>query len=162
MKRLIAILLCILSVYCLAVPAFANAPGPNLDGTYDLPLTWLILLIIVYVIIIAFTCFVEWLVAKPFGLQEFYGKWIVITNIVTQIVMHILELCALSLYPDSIPLAIWYPLIVVMLEILITIAEFSIYRKIFAGFSTKACLLYTACANAASAIGGLLLLMITI
>lgn len=162
MKRLIIILLCILPVSCLIVPAFANSPGPNIDGTYDVNPVWIIALIIIYSIIVAFTCVVEWLVAKPFHLRDSYGKWIVLTNVVTQIVMHILELVSLPLCPDTVPVVVWYSVIVVLLEILVVMTEFLIYRRKFAGVTKKECLLYTLCANAASAIGGLLLLMIII
>lgn len=160
MKRLITVLLCILSVLYLVVPAFANAPGPNLDGTHEVSPFWIISLIIVYLIIVAVTCFVEWLVSIPFLLHYIHTRAIIVTNLVTQVVMHLLEYVTALLMPENIYFLEWYPVTVIVLEVFVYISEYLIYCKVRPGVSRKKLLLYTVCANTASLALGLLLLQI--
>lgn len=162
MKKLVAILL-MFSILLIFLPqtALANSPGPNLDGTREPTPGGVALIISLYLIIIAFTCFVEWLVCIPFKLHYVHTKTIILTNLITQVIMHILEWLLMAVLPlTAFDFIGWYVFTVTILEIIVIISEFLIYRKKILGLSTQSYLLYVLSANAASAFGGLLLLMI--
>ncbi len=144
-----------------ALPAtvLANGPGPNINGTYDINATVIPVLLLIYVIVIASTCLTEWLVSIPFGLHDTYTKKIVVINIVTQIVMHILELLIPTILPGDNVIG-KYLLSVLIAEVFVYISEFLIYCRIIPDFTKEKLLLYTLCANTASILSGLLLLFI--
>ena len=164
MKRIITILL-MFSILLLFLPqtVFANAPGPNLDGTREPTPGGVALIISLYLIMIAFTCLVEWLVCIPFKLHYAYTKTIILTNLTTQIIMHFLEWLLMSVLSTNFLAAIAsYLFTVTVLEIAVVISEFLIYRKKILGYSIQSHLFYVLSANAASAFGGLLLLLFII
>ena len=164
MKKIVAFLLMFsIFVFCLPQVAFANSPGPNLDGTYEPQPGWVIFIIVLYLVIIAFTCFVEWLVCIPFEMHYVYSGVIIATNVTTQIIMHFLQRLLMAVFSMSIIDAIaCYILTVTILEVAVVISEFLIYRKKILGYSIQSLLLYVLSANAASAFGGILLLILII
>lgn len=163
MKRFISILLCALCFSSLFVPAFANAPGPNLDETFgSRPFQDVIaiLLIVFYVILIAFTCLIEWLVSVPFGMHRECFKLIVITNVISQVAMHLLEVAFfLTALATGGLFGMFYPVVLIALEIIVFASEFVIYHNKMLGFPTWQILLYTILANTASLVLGLLLIL---
>lgn len=86
-----------------------------------------------------------------FGLDRKYGRLIVLTNLVSQILMRLvcLVLAHQAVY-DSV-----YAMIAV--EIPVYVLEFLFYRWKMREVSTVRCLLYTLTANTASLLFGLLL-----
>ena len=85
MKRIISIfLICLVLLIYLPQLAFANSPGPNLDGNIDTSQAWIIGSVLIYLLIIGFTCLVEWLVSIPFAMHRECAKIILVTNILTR------------------------------------------------------------------------------
>ena len=164
MKKVVSILLIFVIVFFfLPQLAYANSPGPNLDGTREPTPGGVALIISLYLIIIAFTCLVEWLVCIPFKLHYVYTKTILVTNVITQVIMHFLEWLLMAVFPMNFIDAIsWYILTVTILEVAVVVSEFFIYRKKILGYSIQSHLFYVLSANAASAFGGLLLLLFII
>ena len=161
MRKWITLFLSLTLTVCfLPFLAYANSPGPNPEGIFEVNGTYRILLVLVYGIIIGFTCLAEWLAAIPFCLHQLYGKTIIVTNVVTQIIMHLLELMSIAVMPDGAVPLVWFSITVLVLEILVFVSEFFIYRRKIPGLSQPYLLAYTVCANCASLLGGLLLLMI--
>ena len=164
MKKILTVaLLCGLLVFLISPAVFANAPGPNMDGTFERNfgdrsrIMW-IAVICICLLYTPFTCWVEWLVSGPFGLRGSYQKTIFITNLISQLSMHFLEVLIMSFAPRYVQDSIyWYALVVLVLEVLVYLSEFLVYRKKMTGVSGKRILLYTLCANTASLLGGLLL-----
>jgi hypothetical protein len=136
----------------------SNSPGPNLDGSIDTSPAWIIGPVLIYLLIIGFTCLVEWLVSIPFAIHRECAKIILVTNILTQIGMHLLEVVYLAL--TAVPAAFWlaFPAFIVILEIIVYATEFFIYYKKMLGFPTWSIILYTICANTASLLLGLLII----
>ena len=153
------VLLMVLLLCVLPVTVLANAPGPNMDGTYNANPIIVVVIIVVYAILVVATCLTEWLVSIPFHLHSVYGKRIVLTNVVTQVIMHILEVSFFAKLALANSFGS-YALFVAVLEVLVYISEFLIYCKIIPNYSKKRLLLYTICANTASLLIGLLLLVI--
>lgn len=105
------------------------------------------------------TCVTEWLVALAFaGIKE-YSRQIVITNIVSQLIMRIGQMLLLKLM-FVFEIILVYLGMVLILEILVYLGEFLLYRRLIKGVSWKRCLAYTVCANTASLLAGFLLLFI--
>lgn len=162
MKKIVAVFLLLCMMSCLLpLQAHANSPGPNLDGTYETQPGWVVFVIVLYLIVMAFTCFVEWLVCIPFKLHYMYSKTIIVTNVITQVIMHFLEWLLLAVAPArGLDLIAWYILIITVLEIAVFVSEYLIYRKKILYLSRWTCLFYVLSANAASAFGGIILLML--
>ena len=161
MKRIISIfLICLVLLIYLPQLAFANSPGPNLDGTSNRSPTWLFNVLVIYLLIVGFTCLIEWLVSIPFGMHKECAKVILITNIITQLVMHFLEFLFLMLTASTGGVLYWVtvPLFVVGLEIVVYVSEYFIYHNKMLGFPTWSILLYTICANTASLVLGVLII----
>lgn len=163
MRRLFAITIGFLFVFVLTPQlAYANSPGPNLDGSFDRPifsaLSAVGTFILIYLLVTGFTCFIEWLVSVPFGMNSECKKVILITNAITQFVMHLLEVAFLAV--TAVPGAFWlaFPVFIVILEILVYVTEFMVYRDKMLGFPTWQILLYTILANTASLMLGLLII----
>jgi hypothetical protein len=159
MKRIVVILL-MLSILLVFLPqvAFANSPGPKFDGSVDPKPATIITVVVGYVLIVGFTCFVEWLVSIPFKMHEECAKVILLTNVLTQVVMHALELLfllAMAVFP-----IVWltFPIVVFALEIIVYFSEFLIYKDKMLGFPTWQIFLYTMLANTASLLLGLLII----
>ena len=166
MKKLRPLFLFVLTTLLL-IPFFpltasANAPGPNLDGSVETSPLLIALFVFVSIVGIVFTCFVERLIAKPFGLREEYGKQIIFINIVTQIVMRMLQLWLPGVAPNGMWLIAWYVICVIVLEILVFVTEFLVYCRIMRNVTQKHICMFTLSANALSAFGGLLLLLFVI
>lgn len=164
MKKVVSILLIFVIVFFfLPQLAYANSPGPPLDGTREPTPGGVIRIISLYLIIIAFTCLVEWLVCIPFKLHYVYTKTIILTNLTTQVIMHFLEWLLMAVLSTNFLDAIAsYIFTVTVLEVAVVISEFLIYRKKIPGYSVQSHLFYVLSANAASAFGGLLLLLLII
>lgn len=163
MKRFLSILTCLLLLTAfLSLSVSANAPGPNVDGSYVTNPTTAVILIVISAIGIIFTCLTEWLVSIPFGLRGIYDTLIIATNFVTQVVMRVLQLGLFYMNPHEINPFLWYLICVIVLEFLVYVVEYLIYRRKMHIVSAKKCLLYTITANTVSAVGGVLLLMIII
>jgi hypothetical protein len=100
------------------------------------------------------TCSVETFVALFFDSCRKYRRLILLTNLISQVAMRILQiliLWLLLLRELSLP-NYWFML---LLELPVFICEYLVYRKHMQGVSRKECLLYTVCANTASAVLGL-------
>lgn len=161
MKKVIPVLLLFILLFVfLPQVAFANSPGPNLDGTSNRSPTWLFNVLVIYLLIVGFTCLIEWLVSIPFGMHKECAKLILITNIITQLVMHFLEYLFLMLTASTGGVLYWVtvPLFVVGLEIVVYVSEYFIYHNKMLGFPTWSILLYTICANTASLVLGVLII----
>ncbi len=170
MRRFILMILIVALLMCyLSTAVLANSPGPSLETTPDekSPLGIILagewILIIAYLVLTGLTCWIEWLVAGPFGFRSGYETTILLTNVITQLGMHSLEFLTLQRRPSFVnnPL-LWYIAVVAILEVLVYVIEFLIYRRKMQNVPRKRILLYTLCANTASLLGGLLLLFILI
>lgn len=159
-KSLIVLILALtLLISVLPVTVSANAPGPNPDGSYDTNPVMVVLIVVVSLLGIGFTCLVEWMIAKPFKLLEF-GKQIIVTNLATQIIMRALQYWVVPVILPEEMWAVWYVVSIIVLEILVFVSEFAVYCKIMAWESRKDICIYTLVANIASAVGGVLLLLL--
>ncbi len=159
MKSLVSCVLIVLIVMlCLPQVAYANSPGPSIDGSYDTSPALVIGIVIIYCLVVGFTCLVEWLVSIPFKMHKECARIIIVTNILTQIGMHLLEFGYLA--AAAVPAAFWVglPLFIVMLEVIVYATEFFVYYKKMLGFPTWQILLYTILANTTSLILGLLII----
>ena len=90
------------------------------------------------------TCFLENTIALPFGLWKGYGKLILRTNILSQILMRLLHVLLYGWIFNR------YVFTVVVLEILVYSGEFLFYRKKIKDVSWKRILWYTITANTVS------------
>ena len=158
-RSFLAVLVALIFVFGMPLSVLANSPGPIFDeetGKYitDNAFTGfgLVLYIILSVASLIITCLAEYIVAIPFGLTGFYGKLIVGTNILTQLLLHAANLLGSHFFA-------WDPIVfVVVLEILVYTTEFLVYRWKMNRESWKKCLAYTVTANTASLLLGILLL----
>lgn len=109
---------------------------------------------IVYMLIsiagLILTCGVEWIVGRLFNLTSLFGKLILVTNIVSQVLMRILFLILYSILPQ-------YVLVMLILEVLVYVGEFVVYRFQMDCISVRKCIFYAVTANTASLLLGLLL-----
>ena len=139
---------------------FANSPGPNLDGNFTRSPGWIVGVVVIYCLIVAFNCLLEWVVSIPFQMHKECCKIILITNFVTQIAMHSLEVILFFLTTGTGGALYWMtvPFTIIALEIVVYITEFFVYRHKMLGFPTWSILLYTICANTASLVLGLLII----
>lgn len=96
------------------------------------------------------TCGVEWCVGKIFKLTEWFGRLILLTNVVSQLLMRILFVVLYPVIPH-------YALLMLLLEVLVYAGEFVVYRMKMYYINTKKCLFYVFAANTASLLLGLLL-----
>lgn len=106
------------------------------------------LYVILSVIGVLLTVFLEWLTAAAFKLSKLYGRLVIGTNVVSQVCMRLLFVV---LYGT---LFYRYAIALVFLEIAVYLGEFLFYRKFMYGVSAKKCLLYTLTANTVSLILG--------
>lgn len=103
------------------------------------------------------TCVIEGFVALFFEWIRNYTKLIRITNIISQLAMRLGQILLLWILPVR-NLAVSYFWMVLLLEIPVYVCEFLVYKKHIWEASWQRCLVYTVCANTASALFGLLLL----
>ena len=103
------------------------------------------------------TCGVECFVALFFGFSRYYNKLILVTNLISQVVMRLGQILLLWLLLIC-ELSMAYCWIVLILEIPVYACEFLVYKKHIWEASWQRCLLYTICANTASALLGLCML----
>ena len=159
MKKIFSILL-IFAILMIILPhvAHANSPGPDLDGNVDPKPATIITVVVVYMMIMGFTCLVEWLVSIPFKMHEECAKLILVTNVLTQVVMHALELLFLWVMAALPIVWITFPILLLSLEIIVYFSEFFIYKEKMLGFPTWQIFLYTMLANTASLVLGLLII----
>ena len=164
MKRAFAMILAFSLILCICpLTVSANAPGPDIDGNILISPQIAVLFILISMAGIAATIVVEWSVSKLYELQKEYGKLIIGTNLLSQIMMRILQL----FLPGIMPLEIrsnflWYPVSVLMLELLVMCCEFLVYNWKMRNVPWRECLHYTVAANVASALAGLLLILIVL
>ncbi len=154
MKRLVAILLALCLVFVI-IPQLAFASSPDTDpGEYYEGRPFPVLsLLIIYVLMIVPIILIKWLISIPFQMHRECAKVILLTNLITQIGMRLLELvliaCVFS--PVTYPLIwLWLPVIITAFSIIECVIEFFIYRNKMLGFFTGKILLYVICANLAS------------
>lgn len=105
------------------------------------------------------TCVIEWFVALAFDGIKDYSSLTVATNIVSQLIMRIGQMLLhrlMFLFHEAIA----YLAMVAVLEILVYTGELLFYSRMMKGVSRKRCLAYTVCANTASLLAGLILLLI--
>jgi hypothetical protein len=162
MKRIVAMLLVLVLVLCVCpLPVSAQAPETS-EGGEPFPVNPF--LIVVFLIIcglgILLTVVVEWSIAKLFNLGYHYKKLIIWTNVISQIILRILQLSTFLLMPKSMTVIAWCSIYLPTLEILSYLAEFLVYIRRMRDVSWKRCLLYTITANTALLIVGILLLFI--
>ena len=108
----------------------------------------MILYVFLSLIGVVVTCLVERLAAWPFGLGKAYGRTILLTNVVSQVVM---RLAHIFLHILLIRSYIWT---VILLELPVYTCEYLFYRKRMKDISWKRVLAYTGTANTASLIIG--------
>ena len=125
-----------------------NSDSLQMD-TYVSAAAWLFY-IILSILGLVLTCFVEAVVGALFRLYTAYGDTILKVNACSQIAMRILFLILYCLIPR-------YVLLMVLLEILVYVGEYIVYRKTLYGVTGKKCLWYVLTANTASLLLGLLL-----
>lgn len=118
-----------------------------------------IVLAFISVIGIIWNGFVEWLIALMFDKIKDYSRLIVLTNVVSQILMRTGQVVLLWVLGTS-GIGLSYFWLVIILEILVYLCEYLFYCRKMPDISRQRCLAYTICANTASALSGLLLLMI--
>ena len=90
------------------------------------------------------TCALELAVAVPFSLHKSFGKQILITNLITQVLMHACFVC--GCYFLEVP----YKTLIFALELLIYAAELLVYYLTFRKLSLWRCFAYTVLANSVS------------
>ena len=159
MKNVTTILFVFYIFLCfLLSPAFATQSMEDIQPIIDSK-EGVIGVIIEGTVLFGFFCLFEWLVSIPFKMANEYGKLIVVTNLFTQVILHLLEFLFFTLHTKLVGyLFLLLVPIVVCLEILVVILEFFIYHKRMLGFSTRSIFLYTICANSASLLLGLLII----
>lgn len=103
---------------------------------------------------LAQTCFLEELVAWMFGFGKSNRRVVRWTNLVSKPLMRTLQwnVTALPMGRDNI---LPYVAVVICLEILAYLCEYMCYREKLNDISPKRCLLYAVCANAVSALGSM-------
>lgn len=98
------------------------------------------------------TCLIERLVAIPFGLKKQYGRLILVTNIVSQILMYVGYVMLYSVI-------FWkYSYATIILEILIYVGEYLVYHQKMTDIPKVKRFAYAMAANTASLVIGLTLL----
>lgn len=161
MISLFLILICF-SLCLFLNPAFAATSMEDTQPIIDSPED-VIGVIIEGTVIFGFFCFLEWLVSIPFKMHEECKKVIILTNIFTQLILHLIEFLFVAMYAEFVGFFFWLTIpILIGIEIMVVIIEFFIYYKKMLGFSTLSIYLYTICANAASLLLGLLIIISTI
>ena len=162
MKRCVNAALALLVMLCVcALPVSANAPGPSEFGEpFPANPFLIVVLLIICGLGILLTVVVEWSIVKLFNLGYHYKKLIIWTNVISQIILRILQLSTFLLMPKSMTVIAWCSIYLPTLEILSYLAEFLVYIRRMRDVSWKKCLLYTVTANTASLLAGLLLLFI--
>ena len=159
MKRCAAAAFALLLMLCVcALPVSANAPGP-LEFGEPFPANPIVIALFVVISAagIVLTVTVEWLIYKLFRIGCQHKKLIVWTNIITQIILRILQLFTFSLMPKGMSVISWCAIYLLVLEFFVYLAEFLVYNRQMSDVSWKKCLLYTVTANTASLLAGLLL-----
>ena len=164
MKRTLAVFFAFVLILCICpLPASANAPAPDMDGNIPISPQIVAMFILISIAGIAVTIVVEWYISKLYELQKEYGKLIVGTNLLSQIVMRILQLFLPGIMPVEMRSNfLWYPVSVLVLELLIMCCEFLVYNWKMRNVPWSECLHYTVAANIASALAGLLLIFIVL
>lgn len=109
-----------------------------------------LLYILMSIVGLVLTCFVEWFIGAAFRLTRAYTRLIVLTNVISQAAMRILFIPLYSLLPN-------YMMLTVLLEILVYAGEFIAYRFLAKNVPGYKWLLYVLAANTASVLAGLLL-----
>lgn len=107
---------------------------------------------------LALTCFLEELVAWAFGFGKEYRRLTRWTNLISKPVMRMMQWAVTALplgYDSSLP----YLVAVILVEILAYLCEYLYYRQKMETVSRTRCLLYTVSANAASVLGGMVLFL---
>ena len=159
MKKIITVLLILcFGVIFLTSFVYAATPGGEesvaiIDEPQDL-----IGLAIEGTVIIAFFCFLEWLISIPFQMHEECKRVIFLSSALTQLLLYTLMVVYLLLidyFGDP-----WsrYMLHVLHFAVFMPyIVKYLIYKEKMLGFTTRQVLLYTFLANSASTIIWLLL-----
>ena len=138
-----------------------DASADSLEVDSESNLGAILVFLIVGIGGITLTCFTEWLVALSFDGVRKYSRLTVIVNIVSQLIMRVGQMFLLKvMYVFDIVLV--YLGMILLLEIMVYLCEFLLYRRLMKDVSWKRCLAYTVCANTASLISGLLLLSIVL
>ncbi len=120
-----------------------------------------IILTIIGLVGMIWTCVIERLVALLFDGIKKYIRLIVLTNMVSQFLMRSGQILLLWLL-GRFGQAISYFLLVFVLEVVVYLCEYLFYHKKMPDVPWRKCLEYTVCANTASAVSGLLLMFIFI
>ena len=161
MKRCVAAAFTLMLLCLCVLPVSANAPGPSEFGE---PMPVNPLLYVVFLVFsaigIVLTIVLEWLIGKPFGIGSQYKKLVIWTNLITQIILRILQIFTLSLQPNGMGALEWGVIYLTSLEFFVYLSEFLIYLWRMRDISWKKCLLYTVTGNTVSLIAGLFLLFI--
>lgn len=97
---------------------------------------------------ILLTVLSEWIVCRAFGLRDRYGKLVVGVNFLSQFSMRVLYLLLYSI------LFFDYAWATFLLEALVFLCEYRIYRRRMGTVSKKTCLLFTLTANLVSFVLG--------
>lgn len=112
--------------------------------------------ILVAILGTAMNCFIEWMVALAFDGVKNHTDLVLVTNLCSQILMRILQVILLGILM-TLDVLHAYMIAVAMLEILVYLGEFLVYRKRMGDVSLNRCIAYTLCANTASLMAGLLI-----
>ena len=157
MKRKIALFLVLIILGSMfVVPVSANAPPDAELGDSGLhPYSALIIILMVVLGSILITVVSEWLVALAFRLIRGYGKLVVLTNIISQLLMWLVTFGVILLPGDAYKT--YYGIFILIIEVLVYVAEFFFYRRKMKTVSFKKCLWYTVIANTLSLLIGILI-----
>ena len=151
MKRKIhTLLLLLLCAIGWAMPVFANS-APSAEHSTGVDVLGLLFWVVLILSGIAKTLASEWLVALVFGVEHSNTLLILITNVITQILMWLVYI------PFVFYARVPHIPVVIILEILVYLSEFLIYRKWMKDVSVIRCLAYTLTANSASLLLGILI-----
>lgn len=154
-RKLVLVLVLIILGSMLVVPVSANAPpDAELEGSdWVSPVAYIIVSAVVLGSILI-TAISEWLVALVFGFIKEYGKLIVLTNIISQLLMWLVTFTVSALPGDTYKT--YYGIFIIVIELLIYVGEFFFYRRKMKTVSLRKCLWYTVCANTLSLLIGIL------
>lgn len=143
----IFILLLLVGILCMEVSA--NSPPSQLRDPGEMTSGDLVFYFILAACGAVFTIVTEVLAMRVLGKRNNYQKLVVVTNLVSQLLMHALYLSLYSVFYKQ------FVYVVIVLELLVYAGEFLIYRWKMKSISTGRILIYTVIANTLSLLVGI-------
>lgn len=140
----------------LAGEVYYDAQADTLEVSEQVSISAIVFFVFLSLGGLALTLMVEYFASWPFKLDREFGKLILLTNLVSQLLMRLVDLFIRGFIGFN------YVYMVLILEVLVYAGEFLFYRKKMTGVSWKKCLLYTVTANTISLVLGLLMFRIVL